>query len=134
MSTFAFGMIGLLTGLGIGSTAGICYYRRSLRKSAELSVIREIAVRLHTLISLREGDLETAVKRNEDTLDGSIILLGSMLRSMSNERRHEHQYALQQIRAAKEYRQKYPQKRMSPIFDRDIAECLSYADSDKPVA
>jgi hypothetical protein len=77
--------------------------------------------------------LEAAIKRNEDTLDGCIMLIGSMLRKVPTERRHKHQYALEQIRAAKEYRQKYPHKHTSAVFDRHVAECLSYADSSKPV-
>src|SRR5258708_32957927 len=117
MSSFVLGLIGLLAGLGIGTPVGICYNRRSLKKSAELSAIREITVRLHTLISLREGDLEAAIKRNEDTLDGCIMLMGSMLRKVPKERRHQHQYALEQIRAAKEYRQKYPHKHTSAAVD-----------------
>jgi hypothetical protein len=128
MSTFDFCLIGLFAGIGIGGTVGICYYRHSLKKSAELNIIREITVRLYTLIRLREGDLEAAIKRNEDMLDGDITLLGAMLRKLPRERRHKHQYALEQIRAAKMYREKYPHKYVSVVFEKDVAECLSYAD------
>lgn len=126
MSTFDYILLGLITGLAIGSAGGYYFYRRLQINLTELFAISENISALRTLRKLQAGDTAAAIKLNENALDVSVMTLGGMLRNVPKERRDPN--VLVHIRAAKEYREKYPHKSDTEGFDWHVAQYLAYAD------
>ena len=126
MSTFDYILLGLITGLTIGSAGGYYFYRR-LRISLTVSnAINDNIGALVTLNKLRAGDTAAAIKHNEKVLDVSVLTIGSMLRDVPKDRRDPN--LLLHIRRAKEYRDQYPHKSETSGFDWHVAQYLVYAE------
>jgi hypothetical protein len=126
MSTFDYILLGLVTGLAIGSAGGYYFYRRLRTSLTELHAISENISALRTLRKLQAGDTAAAIKLNETALDLSVMTLGSLLREVPKARRDPN--VLVHIRAAKEYREKYPHRSDTEGFDWQVAQYLAYAD------
>jgi hypothetical protein len=126
MSAFDYILLGLIAGLAVGGAAGIYFYRRVQNNWAQLCAISDNINALRTLRKLREGDVAAAIGHNETMLDVSVMTLGGMLRKVTKERRDLN--VLFHIRAAKEYRGKYPHKSKTEGFDWHVEQCLAVAE------
>ncbi len=116
------GVISFLLGVAVTVIAAwIPLSRYFATFSANVSA-SEIVFSAGALNALRSGDTTNAMELLEIKLDGGIIGLGSMLEEMPAHRHHKNQ--IKQMKAAWDYRTKYPRKSDNPDMDATVAAYL----------
>jgi hypothetical protein len=118
--------VALMIGLALGGMAVFHFGTRFIGYGTINAESAEAAVTVHALERLRAGDTNGAEDLLESRLDGALISVKSFLQSVPTTRRDTN--AIQTLRLAKSYRDKFPRKTSTPEVDQAVAQALAFPD------
>ncbi|NJM55207.1 MAG: hypothetical protein HC841_04205 [Verrucomicrobiae bacterium] len=116
------GVISFLLGAVVTVIAAWIPLSRFFATSSANVGAADIVYSLTTLNALKSGKITNAMELLEVQLDGGIIVLGSKLEELPAHLHHKNQ--IKQMKAAWDYRAKYPRKSDDPDMDATVAAYL----------